>query len=56
MLLRFKLLKKICIFIGGGGSIELIFVQQGKIIDKKFYDFGVVDITNQFSSLKKRYP
>ncbi len=48
--------KNICIFIGGGGSIELIFVQQGKIIDKKFYDFGVVDITNQFSSLKNDIP
>ena len=42
----------ICIFIGGGGSIELIFVRNGQIIDKKYYDFGVVDVTNKFSSLK----
>lgn len=42
----------ICVFIGGGGSIELIFVNNKKIIDKKYYDFGVVDITNEFPSLK----
>lgn len=46
----------ICIFIGGGGSIELIFVRNGQIIDKKFYDFGVVDVTNKFSSLKDDVP
>ena len=41
-----------CIFIGGGGSIELIFVNDKKIIDKKYYNFGVVDVTNKFTSLK----
>ena len=46
----------ICIFIGGGGSIELIFVRNGEIIDKKYYDFGVVDITTKFSSLKDDVP
>ena len=46
----------ICIFIGGGGSIELIFVRNGEIIDKKYYDFGVVDVTNKFSSLKDDVP
>ena len=46
----------ICIFIGGGGSIELIFVQKGKIIGKKYFDFGVVDITNHFPSLKDDIP
>ena len=40
--------KNICIFIGGGGSIELIFVNNKKIIDKRYYNFGVVDITNKF--------
>lgn len=46
----------ICIFIGGGGSTELIFVNNKKIIDKKYYDFGVVDITNKFDSLKNDIP
>lgn len=46
----------ICIFIGGGGSIELIFVNNGNVIDKKYYDFGVVDITSKFSSLKDDIP
>ena len=46
----------ICIFIGGGGSTELIFVRNGQIIDKKYYDFGVVDVTNKFSSLKDDVP
>lgn len=46
----------ICVFIGGGGSIELIFVNNKKIIDKKYYDFGVVDITNKFDSLKNDVP
>lgn len=46
----------ICVFIGGGGSIELIFVNNKKIIDKKYYDFGVVDVTNKFDSLKNDVP
>ena len=46
----------ICVFIGGGGSIELIFVNNRKVIDKKFYNFGVVDITNKFESLKDDIP
>lgn len=46
----------ICIFIGGGGSIELIFVNDKKIIDKKYYNFGVVDVTNKFTSLKDDVP
>lgn len=46
----------VCVFIGGGGSIELIFVNNKKIIDKKYYDFGVVDITNKFDSLKNDVP
>ncbi|MDD3453174.1 MAG: hypothetical protein PHN42_02725 [Bacilli bacterium] len=45
----------ICIFIGGGGSTELLFVNNKKIIDQKYFDFGVVDITNQFKSLKEDY-
>lgn len=48
--------KNICIFIGGGGSIELIFVNKENIIDKKYYNFGVVDITRKFSSLKEDIP
>lgn len=46
----------ICVFIGGGGSIELIFINNGEIIDKKYYNFGVVDITNKFESLKNDVP
>lgn len=46
----------ICIFIGGGGSIELIFVKQKEIIDKYYYNFGVVDVTNHFKSLKEDIP
>lgn len=48
--------QNICIFIGGGGSIELIFVKNKKMIDKKYYSFGVVDITNKFDSLKEDIP
>lgn len=46
----------ICVFIGGGGSIELIFVKNKEIVDKKYYKFGVVDITNKFESLKNDIP
>lgn len=46
----------ICIFIGGGGSIELLFVKNKKIIDKKYYNFGVVAITKEFPSLKDDIP
>lgn len=46
----------ICVFIGGGGSIELIFVNNKEIIDKYYYNFGVVDVTNKFESLKEDIP
>ena len=46
----------IFVFIGGGGSTELIFVNNKKIIDKKYYNFGVVDITNKFDTLKNDIP
>lgn len=46
----------LCIFIGGGGSIELIFVKNKEIIDKKYYQFGVIDVTNKFESLKDDIP
>lgn len=48
--------ENICIFIGGGGSTELIFVKNKEVIAKKNYDFGVVDITNKFESLKNDIP
>lgn len=48
--------KNICVFIGGGGSTELIFIKDKKVIDKKYYNFGVVDITNKFNSLKEDVP
>ncbi|MCI8443928.1 MAG: hypothetical protein HFJ37_01920 [Clostridia bacterium] len=46
----------ICVFIGGGGSIELILVNHKKIIAKKYYNFGVIDITNKFATLKDDIP
>lgn len=46
----------LCIFIGGGGSVELIFVKNKKIFGHKFYDFGVVDITNKYPELKEDIP
>lgn len=46
----------VCIFVGGGGSTELVFVNNKKIIDKKYYNFGVVDITKKFSTLKNDIP
>lgn len=48
--------ENICIFIGGGGSTELIFVKNKEVVAKKYYDFGVVDITNKFESLKNDIP
>ena len=48
--------ENMCVFIGGGGSIELIFVNKGKIIDKKYYGFGVVDVTKKYESLKDDIP
>ncbi len=47
--------KDLCIFIGGGGSIELIFVKNKEVYDYKYFDFGVVDVTNTFPSLKDDY-
>ena len=46
----------ICVFIGGGGSTELLIINNRKIIEKKYLDFGVVDITKKFPSLKEDVP
>lgn len=46
----------ICIFIGGGGSIELVFVKNKEIFGRKFYNFGVVDITGKYPDLKEDMP
>lgn len=46
----------ICVFIGGGGSTELLIINNKKIIEKKYLDFGVVDITKKFPSLKEDVP
>ncbi len=48
--------KPLCIFIGGGGSIELIFVKNKEIFGRKFYNFGVVDVTNKYPELKEDVP
>ena len=48
--------KNICVFIGGGGSTELIFVNNKKVIGKKLYNFGVGDVTNKFNTLKDDVP
>lgn len=48
--------RNICVFIGGGGSTELLIINNKKIIEKKYLDFGVVDITKKFSSLKEDVP
>jgi hypothetical protein len=45
----------ICVFIGGGGSTELVVINNKEVIEQKYLDFGVVDITNKFSSLKEDY-
>jgi hypothetical protein len=46
----------ICVFIGGGGSIEIIIVNGGEVVETKFLDFGVVDTTQQFPSLRDDVP
>lgn len=46
----------ICVFIGGGGSIELVFVKNKEVVDKKYYNFGVVDVTKKFPGLKEDIP
>lgn len=46
----------LCIFIGGGGSVEMIFVKNQEVVNKYYFDFGVVDITKQFESLKDDIP
>lgn len=42
----------ICVFIGGGGSTELLIVNNKKIVEHKYLDFGVVDVTQEFETLK----
>lgn len=44
---------KICVFIGGGGSTELIFINNKKVNSNKYFNFGVVKVTSNFPSLKE---
>lgn len=44
---------KICVFIGGGGSTELIFINNKKVTSNKYFNFGVVKVTSNFPSLKE---
>lgn len=44
---------KICVFIGGGGSTELIFINNKKVTSNKYFIFGVVKVTSNFPSLKE---
>ena len=46
----------ICVIIGGGGSTELVFARDSKIVERKLFNFGVVDITSKFISLKDDIP
>lgn len=46
----------ICIFIGGGGSTELLVVNNKEVIEQRYFDFGVVDITNKFETLRDDIP
>lgn len=46
----------LCVFIGGGGSIELIFVENKCVVGKKMYGFGVVDVTKKYPGLKEDVP
>lgn len=46
----------LCVFIGGGGSVELIFVKDKEVIGNKYYDFGVVDVTKKYPDLKDDVP
>lgn len=48
--------KTMCVFVGGGGSIELLFIKNKKIIKEMYFDFEVVDITRKFTSLKNDIP
>ena len=32
-----------------------MFVKNKEVVEQKYYDFGVVDVTNQFPSLKEDY-
>ncbi len=48
--------ENICVFIGGGGSTELVFVKNKQIIDQIHFDFGVVDITKKYPTLKNDIP
>ena len=48
--------KNVCVFIGGGGSTELIFVKNKEVLETRYFDFGVVDITNKYNSLRDDIP
>jgi len=44
---------KLGVFIGGGGSTEIVICENKEIKDKTLFDFGVVDITKKFPELKE---
>ncbi len=42
---------KIAVAVGGGGSFEITFVENGKVIDKEYIDLGVMDVAEKFPDL-----
>lgn len=44
---------KIAVMIGGGGSTEVAITENGRIIEKKGFDFGAIDVTEMYPDLKE---
>jgi len=42
---------RIAVVVGGGGSFEITFVENGEVIDKEYIDLGVMDIVEKFPDL-----
>ncbi len=42
---------KIAVAVGGGGSFEITFVENGKVFDKEYIDLGVMDMVEKFPDL-----
>ena len=47
---------RLAIMIGGGGSIEVMIVENKKVIEKHFNDFGAVTINEHFKNINEFHP
>lgn len=51
-----KVKERVCCFIAGGGSTEIVVYEDGKILEQAFTNIGVIDVLKEFPDLSNDIP